>query len=351
MIDTLAIANFQSHKDTVLKFASGVNVIVGATDSGKTAIIRALLWLSKNRPGGDSFRSTWGGQTEVWLTDKNAYQVTRYKNDKGGNVYKLNDDRFEAFGTEVPDPIREFLNMDEINIQEQLDAHFLISATPGETAAYFNRIAHLDQIDSGMKTIQGWLRKLGSQRDGYEANIQIQEEELKQYEFIPKFEARLEVLEGMQEEKEVKGGSIGKLSRAIKEIEQINVDLEEGEKILSIEPQLSKILDMYRMKAEDEAEYEEILKELQEIHSINKKLRGCRELQILLPQVTKILDLIQEREELKNEIEDLEDTQSILEDCSSKHTRIEIQLDESKQILENNTPDECPFCGTNLTKK
>jgi len=71
MIKTLSIQNYQSHKDSTLEFDPGVNVIVGSTDSGKTAIIRALRWLIWNRPNGDSFRSTWGGDTKVTESKKN----------------------------------------------------------------------------------------------------------------------------------------------------------------------------------------------------------------------------------------------------------------------------------------
>jgi len=56
MIKYLQIQNFQSHKDSLLEFDPGVNVIVGSSDSGKTAVIRALRWLVWNRPSGDAFR-------------------------------------------------------------------------------------------------------------------------------------------------------------------------------------------------------------------------------------------------------------------------------------------------------
>ena len=89
MIKKLNILNFQSHKDTSLSFAPGVNVIVGASDSGKSAIIRALRWLIWNRPVGDAFRSHWGGETQVVVVTDELDTITRLK-EKSGNYYFIN---------------------------------------------------------------------------------------------------------------------------------------------------------------------------------------------------------------------------------------------------------------------
>ena len=86
MIQKLNIQNFQSHKDTKLEFHPGVNVIIGQSDSGKTAIIRALRWLIWNRPGGDDFRSDWGGGTVVKIKI-DAREIMRGKDKE--NVYSI----------------------------------------------------------------------------------------------------------------------------------------------------------------------------------------------------------------------------------------------------------------------
>ena len=57
-ITKLTLENFQSHKYTVINFDEGLNSIVGATDSGKTAIFRALKWALYNDPSGDYFIRT-----------------------------------------------------------------------------------------------------------------------------------------------------------------------------------------------------------------------------------------------------------------------------------------------------
>ena len=42
MIKKLHLKNCQSHKDSLLEFSPRLNVFVGDTDSGKSAIIRGL---------------------------------------------------------------------------------------------------------------------------------------------------------------------------------------------------------------------------------------------------------------------------------------------------------------------
>src|SRR5512133_726261 len=156
MIKSLAILNFQSHEKSKLDFSPGVNVIVGSSDSGKTAIIRALRWIIWNRPSGDSIRSNWGGATNVLLETEEGI-IRRAKDKTDQYELKLQGGKdlvFKAFGTSVPQEIADFLNINEINLQGQLDAPFLLSESPGAVALHFNKVARLDKIDTGLQNIQ-----------------------------------------------------------------------------------------------------------------------------------------------------------------------------------------------------
>ncbi len=54
-IKELHIREFQSHEATALQFHPGLNVLVGPSDSGKSAIVRALRWCLHNEPRGEAF--------------------------------------------------------------------------------------------------------------------------------------------------------------------------------------------------------------------------------------------------------------------------------------------------------
>ena len=153
MIKSIHIQNIQSHEDSYLDFSSGVNIIIGSSDSGKTAIIRALRKLVWNKPSGSAIQSSWGGssiirlETEdgsvVWSKDKTDTYILQLTGKK--------DLVFKAFGTSVPEEINSVLNFNEINLQNQLDTPFLLSETPGAVATHFNKIARLDKIDIGLQ--------------------------------------------------------------------------------------------------------------------------------------------------------------------------------------------------------
>ena len=78
MLIQLVIENFQSHEKTALEFCSGINTIVGSSNSGKSAILRALYWVVYNKPGGFGFSSHWNLDKKGALKDpvQVALQVT-----------------------------------------------------------------------------------------------------------------------------------------------------------------------------------------------------------------------------------------------------------------------------------
>lgn len=162
MIEILTIDNFQSHKKTTLALHPNVNVIVGSSDSGKSAILRAFNWLLKNRPAGDSYRSNWGGITHVGLLLNSETDIAHTRTDKEGK-YSINGLELKATGTEPPEEIKNALQFDdELNIQYQHDSPFGLSFTSGEMAKLLNRIANIDKIDTGLSEIEKQKRRNNS---------------------------------------------------------------------------------------------------------------------------------------------------------------------------------------------
>jgi len=348
MIKQLDIINFQSHKDSSLQFAPGVNVIVGATDSGKTAILRALRWLIWNRPSGDSFRSTWGGHTRATV-ELDDHHITRHKGDV--NSYLLDDQTFKAFGNDVPEPIKDLLNIDDINLQMQLDAPFLISASAGETASYFNRIAHLDQIDIGLKNLQGWLRKLSIRHEEDTERIQELQQAHKRYDYIPKFEARLEVLESMQGEKNHIGAQFQKLTSALNELADVEYELVRIREVTAHKNQVFKILSLIKEK-------ESLQKQLNTLEEYIRQHKHVREMIHLYKQRAKPLDkavqiltLMDQRDILQKDADSLETKLDRLKDVTDKW-KMKIDLAKAGQkTFDASMPDICPLCETDLTTR
>ena len=168
MIKSLSLVNFQSHEETKLDFVPGVNVIIGSSNSGKSALMRGLFWVLNNRPSGTAFVSHWNqdkkgeplDNTEVMVTTKDGGEVLRIRA-KGLNAYLIDGKQAEAIRTDVPPEVLDVLNMNDINVQRQMDGPFLLSESSAEVARFFNRIIHLDVIDTVLAEAERQRRALG----------------------------------------------------------------------------------------------------------------------------------------------------------------------------------------------
>ena len=89
MLKSLRVKNFQSHRDSLIKFSPGVNVLVGDPQNGKTAILRALNLVRTNRPSGFRFHSHFAkdGNTEI-IIETDSGEVNFLKNETG-SVYSV----------------------------------------------------------------------------------------------------------------------------------------------------------------------------------------------------------------------------------------------------------------------
>lgn len=188
---SLHLQNFQAHKDRLIEFSPGITTIKGATDTGKSAIIRALRWVTQNAIAGDEFIRMGAKQAEVSLVvevDDVEVDIVR---EKGGtnNAYYLNGDKMKAFGQGVPEPIAKLLQLGDINFQDQHDSPFWFAETAGEVSRRLNAVIDLSIIDSALGYVAAEVRK-GQER------ISICEERLqeltKQFKEVEPQEARID---------------------------------------------------------------------------------------------------------------------------------------------------------------
>ena len=122
MLKSLKLKEFQNHERSELKFSEGLNVIRGASDNGKSAIIRGLRWIVENRPTGEGFRRTDGeGNNTVVEATFGHDIVKRVKGKK--NIYILNGQEYKAVGTGIPKEISDVIDFNDTNHQTQFSPH------------------------------------------------------------------------------------------------------------------------------------------------------------------------------------------------------------------------------------
>jgi DNA repair exonuclease SbcCD ATPase subunit len=198
MIKSLRLINFQSHRDNTIPFHPGVNAIVGKSDSGKSTIFRALNWVINNQPSGDAFRSHWGGDTCVEITLTNGTVITRKRTDKD-NLYILDGKELKAFGQGAPpQEIKDALRIEDINMQTQMEAPFLLGSNGGEVARYLNKIVSLDSIDSTLANINRELTNAKRDLNRAQTDKTRFQEEVDKYDYLPAMEVDCKALEDME---------------------------------------------------------------------------------------------------------------------------------------------------------
>jgi DNA repair exonuclease SbcCD ATPase subunit len=210
-IKSITLENFQSHVKTIIKPAPAgqLTVIVGPSDSGKTAIIRALRWLLYNVPQGTGFIRVGAESARVTLALACGHKVIRERG-KSFNRYVIiqpggERQAFEGFGSAVPLEIQEITGVRpvaigdmelDLNLSEQLDGPFLgKSVSAGTRARILGKLAGTEEIDYAGKSLAADLYRRGQDEKRLTAELAELEEEIRKYDYLPALAERIETLE------------------------------------------------------------------------------------------------------------------------------------------------------------
>lgn len=137
-ISRLVLKNYQSHVDTEIDFDQGLNVILGASDTGKSSIIRAILSILFK----EKFYMRNGcsnGYVEIKFSDGSVLrrEKTVKKDGTISDNYVLNGVVFRKIGKQIPKQIIDTIkihpielndgSMMNLNVQTQHGGKFLLS--------------------------------------------------------------------------------------------------------------------------------------------------------------------------------------------------------------------------------
>lgn len=196
----LSLTNFQAHKSLVVDFSPTITTIVGATDKGKSAILRALRWVCLNDFAGDDFVHHDTKKAEVVLEvrhQKEAHQIKRVRGTSGTpNTYALNGDEFKSFRSGVPDGVQEILCLNPVNFQAQHDSPFWFNETPGEVSRQLNAVIDLSIIDKALYHMGSETRRAQERKTLAEERLTALKED---YTKAKAHEGRIKAFEKLQE--------------------------------------------------------------------------------------------------------------------------------------------------------
>lgn len=173
-IESITLKEFQCHHKLTIEFDPLVTVLIGESDSGKSAVIRSIRWLATNRPSGDGIVRR-GGGTDAGRSASVALRVdgrsVKRVRGPGRNLFILDGDKLKSFGAGVPEPVERLLNLGPINIAGQHQAPHLFSLSPGEVARELNSVVNLAEIDRVQVRLAAELRKARATTEVYTARL------------------------------------------------------------------------------------------------------------------------------------------------------------------------------------
>jgi len=197
MITRLLVRDFQNHTKQDIRLDPQITAIVGPSDTGKSALIRALRWLCLNKPRGSGFIRDGSKVCSVKLrVDKQT--ITRKKGIT--NSYHLDKRKMVSFGTEVPQSIANILNVGEVNFQGQHDPPFWFDLTPGELAKRLNDLVDLGTIDRVTAFLSSKQRKTNAEMGVCQDRLESVENQLAGLEHVPELDEALQGVEGLEAE-------------------------------------------------------------------------------------------------------------------------------------------------------
>jgi DNA repair protein SbcC/Rad50 len=213
VIRRIEIRNFQSHRKLVLEFDPHVTTIIGDSDQGKSAILRALRWVATNKPKGNEFIHHDSKFSRVTI-QVDEHRVTR-KRSLSKNTYTLNDNEFSAIGHDVPKEIASVLNVTELNFQDQHDSPFWFSLSAPEVSRRLNEIVDLSIIDHTLTNIASEIRKTNAEKEVVQKRLDLAVAERTRLKWVDKAHLELENIERLASKQKHCEGQVNQLQELV----------------------------------------------------------------------------------------------------------------------------------------
>jgi chromosome segregation ATPase len=387
MIEWVEIKNFQCHKELKVDFKKGINAIVGSSDKGKSAIIRAIIWCLTNKPKGIDF-ITKGAKVCTVSVRINGHTIKRVRG-KSKNEYYLDDQKFTAFGGNVPEDIMKATGIDEeLFYQDQFDPVFLLDKPSGQVASYINELIDMAIIDEAITKSKKNIRKHNDEIKTYNEQLSNTrktvdmlkgvEEVSELYKTIPfddevSLGRELEVVDGLVKVLEINEHSEKQLEvvmNCVNFIERVEAVAKRLEKIEDELATYTRLLnDVEDNSVEDVSK--EITTASETIDSIEEIMRNLKEGEEVRKSFTVICDTVREKQGVEGELNILKIAEEISEQLTLDNTEeatinglselcsnlrgIKSVIDNSKEAIEELEaeyneikPDVCPICDNKL---
>jgi DNA repair ATPase RecN len=234
MFKSIRVQNFQSLRDVDVELAP-FTVIVGATDSGKSAFFRAISTLISNRRGSDFI--TYGERlcTITAELEQGTLKLQRGAATKD-NFYEVRrgDDTelYSKLSGTVPEEVSKFLRIppkDPINLASQFDKPYLLDSkeySPAEAARILGALTNVNILFEGARESNRRKGEASTKLKTRTADAESVAEQLHSYDAL---ERQVEAITRAEKAAE----ALTKLTAAKASVETLIQDVEEGTRTLA----------------------------------------------------------------------------------------------------------------------
>lgn len=349
MIKKLRIHNFQSHKDSTLEFANGLNVIVGTSNHGKSAIVRALDWILRDSLRGSSFIRHGEKKVRVEVEFENGDKVSRHRTRTDGGEVVLDVKGAEtAFtvGRGYPPEVVNFINMNDLNFQSQHDPAFLLADTSGEVSRRLNEIAGVEVIDRVLSHLNSEIRRLNQEIE------HATDERERERALFQKYHNLTRDLKPLAEEEQRVESDLKKAIEDKRKLEGLVDEVRWATDILERLPNLKRAGRALEKAPALVNRIERVEKALSEIRRIARDVKEATSRLERLPDVSKAEAGLKRAEALAERRRETEEKISALRKAvrsavrvGARLERIEEELGKARQEFKEAFPEVCPLCG------
>ena len=347
MLKTLKIENFESHIDAELNFDKGVNVIIGKSDNGKSALMRSIYWNLINFPKGESYRTWESDETTSKLIFNDV--ITKRIRSNTKNAYECSEfkETFNAIGNgDPPEDIQKLLNIDRnINIHMQSDPIFLLSQSPGEVARHFNKVAGLFKIDSTLKNATQDINKTKSKINALKDNIENAKEDLKNYEYLDFIGPLIQKGEIFEESIKKSLCSAQKLKSIIDKVHVIKVSIIKKKKEVKPLELIKQALIIDEKIKNLDIKIKKLKTLISNISDLNQKIKNNTESVKIKSSVVQCLSIQKGIQKITQDIIKYKKYISQINAIKTNKALNKKYLINYKQKFKELMPDVCPLCG------
>lgn len=241
LIKSLRLINFQSHKDTKIDFDEGLTVILGQTDQGKSAIIRALKWVLYNEPRGTDFIMAGCKLCRVSLEMDDGSVIIREREGQRNRYILIQNGKeevFEGFGNTVPLEIARAHGIPKIridkdaasavNLAEQLEPPFLISESGGNRAKALGRLVGIHIIDAAQRTVLKDITNAKQNFESIQKDIESLNSQLESYKDIGELQIRISSLQNILKKLKETRAIFSILMKSRQELGELDSEIEKN---------------------------------------------------------------------------------------------------------------------------